>query len=126
MEKPVILIVGLGEESDDELVAELLKKFSILKCSNLTSADALLATTIVNLILMVVTNGNLGNLAIIRTIKTKYPTIDILLVCGNIGNQRIARAFSYGITDAFKLPYQIDLIVERVNTLLKQKEEAKQ
>ena len=53
----------------------------------------------------------------------QFPDTVIIVVDGDQNRDVIAKAFSYGAKDAFRIPYKRALIVERVQALLSRRSE---
>jgi len=53
----------------------------------------------------------------LRKLKTEFPKLCIVLVNGGITQTKIAAAFSEGVRDYFSWPYDVSLLVERIQYL---------
>jgi PleD family two-component response regulator len=69
-------------------------------------------------VIIEISEENSAELELIKRIKDQFPDTVIILIDGDDGREVIARAFSYGVKDAFRKPYNYALIVERVQALL--------
>jgi PleD family two-component response regulator len=58
---------------------------------------------------------------LIKHMSAQFPDTVIIVVDGDADREVIARAFSYGVKDAFRKPYNRALIVGRVKALLSRK-----
>ena len=53
----------------------------------------------------------------LRKLRTEFPGLCIVLVNGGITQTKIAAAFSEGVRDYFSWPYDVSLLVERIQYL---------
>ena len=120
MQKPCVIIYGPTITSDAELIQKLNKHVTIIICLEKDQFEALLETNNVDILLFEITTDSIVNLNIIKTIKRKYPHIEVILIDG-IGHRNIlARAFASGARDAFPISYNRGLLIERILALLRQ------
>jgi PleD family two-component response regulator len=120
MKKRRVLISGHSLSFDEELYGALQKIATVLKISDNHWIESLLAYNPVDLVIIEISEENSAELELIKRIKDQFPNTVIILIDGSENREVIARAFSYGVKDAFRKPYNRDLIVERVKTLLNQ------
>mgnify|MGYP001088952571 CR=1 FL=1 len=118
MKKHCILVSGSTVAIDEELVDELQKSAKVLKNTDNNQVEAIISERKVDLILFEISKDHFSEVEIIKSVKTRFPNIEILLINGNQDRELTAKAFSYGAKDAFRKPYKSPLIVERVNALL--------
>ena len=118
MKKRRVLISGHSLCFDEELYGALQKIATVLKISDNHWLEALLAYNPVDLVIIEIAEENFAELELIKRVKDQFPNTVIILIDGDDGREVIARAFSYGVKDAFRKPYNRDLIVERVKALL--------
>lgn len=59
------------------------------------------------------------SLRTIRWLRDTVPELVIVLVDGGLTQQEIADAFREGIRDYFPMPYDMDLLAERISCLIK-------
>ncbi len=119
MEKYCVLISGLTIAIDKKLGDELQKSAVVLKNQDNPQIESITTDKKVDLILLEISKANPSEVEIIKTIKSRHPRIEILLVDGDGDREVIARAFEYGAKDAFRKPYKRALIVERVRALIR-------
>ena len=118
MKKRRVLISGHSLSFDEELYGALQKIVTVLKISDNHWLEALLAYKPVDLVIIEISKENSADLELIKRIKNQFPNTVIILIDGDNSREVIARAFSYGVKDAFRKPYDYALIVERVQSLL--------
>ena len=118
MKKRRVLISGHSLSFDEKLYVALQKIATVLKISDNHWIEALLAYNPVNLVIIEISEENSADLELIKRIKDQFPDTVIILIDGDEDREVIARAFSYGVKDAFRKPYNCALIVERVQALL--------
>ncbi len=118
MKKSVVIVSGPGIASDEELFLRLNKMANVMKIHDNKRICAILEEKKVDLILFEPANDVPADIEMVRQIKGLDHTVKIVLIDDRQNLKMTARAFYYGVQDAFRKPYKIDLIVERVNTLL--------
>ena len=118
MEKKCVLISGPSIAIDPQLGAEIQKSAMVLKNSDNRQILSLLQNRKVELILIEIIDEHISDIDLIQKIKIKFPEIMIVLIDGDGNRNLIAKAFEYGVKDAFRKPYRYDLIEERVKGLL--------
>ena len=118
MKKKYVLISGPTIGRDPQLGTEIQKIAIVLKNADNRQIFSILKNQNIALILFEIVNENLTDIDLIKSIKLKFPEILIVLINGNANRKLIAKAFEYGVKDAFRKPYRYDLIEERVKGLL--------
>ena len=121
MMKHCILISGSTIALDTKLVTELQKVAAVVTNLDNSNVESFIENTQVDLILLEIFNKKRSEIEMIKTIKNRYPRVEIILINGEGNQDLIAKAFKYGARDAFRKPYKIALIVERVNAVLRSK-----
>ena len=121
MMKHCILISGSTIALDTKLVTELQKIAAVVTNLDNSNVESFIENTQVDLILLEIFNKKRSEIEMIKTIKNRYPRVEIILINGEGNQDLIAKAFKYGARDAFRKPYKIALIVERVNAILRSK-----
>jgi len=120
MKTHCILISGSTIAKEERLYAELEKNARVIRNTNNYRIESILKSNEVHLILVEISNHNNTEIEIIKNVKHKYPDVEILLLNGDGDVEIIASAIEKGAKDAFKKPYKIDLITERINAILQQ------
>jgi PleD family two-component response regulator len=118
MKKRCILISGHSLSFDEELYVALQKIATVLKIADNHWIESFIINNPVDLVMIEIAEENSADLELIKRIKNQFPDIIIILIDGDNDRELIARAFSYGVKDAFRKPYNGALIVERVQALL--------
>jgi len=119
MKKKCVLITGLTIATDIELQSAIQEIAEILISTDNWRMMQIVKTHYVDLILIEVLRENGSEIDFIKDIKINYPGIEIVLMVGKNDRELIATAFTYGVKDAFRKPYNRNLIVERIATILK-------
>lgn len=119
MPNPCVLISG-PTSLDQGLLQELQKHATTLKCLQSSEIDAILESTEVTIVVLEITPDSSVDLDIIKAIKNKLPKIEIILIDGSDDGKIRARAFALGARDAFPKSYNRELLVERIQALLRQ------
>lgn len=113
------MISGPTITDDDQLISELKKNAQVITISNNEPIEEMLQNSRIDLILFEISHNNNHDARKIESIKNQFPDIPIIAMNGGGDNEAIAKAFSYGVIDAFKKPYKYYLIVERVNAIFR-------
>jgi transcriptional regulator with GAF, ATPase, and Fis domain len=87
--------------------------------------ESIISEKNVDILLLEVLSQNASEIEMIKTVRNRCPDTEIILIDGDADRDLIAAAFSYGIRDAFRKPYNRVLIVERVYALLRRLRRAK-
>ncbi|MGH7491706.1 MAG: response regulator [bacterium] len=104
--------------SSDWLLIQGLKaqhQVTLIEQINVLSQNLVLAQVNV-LVLDVSANQRLG-LRLLSFIKRRFPKLCIVLVDGGLTQQQVIAAFKKGAQDYFANPYDVRLLVERVQAL---------
>lgn len=118
MKNQHVLISGPAIAADEELIHEIEKTATASTNFDNQRLITIIAEKQVDLLLLEVPRCTLSQIQIIAQIRRRYPNLPILLVDGNGDRELIAAALGNGVNDAFRKPYKICLIVERVRTFL--------
>ena len=120
MPKPGVLISGPTISIDEPFIQELQNHAGILKCRLNNKIAAIFETAEIGVLVLEITADSWSDLNIIKTIKRKFPNIEIILINGNDDQGVLAKAFALGAKDAFPKSYDRELLVERIQALLRQ------
>ncbi len=119
MDKANILISGPTIARDEFLLKELRNIATVTRNADNSCVPSVLEQKPFDLLLLEVPVRNRDEIEMIREIKHGNPRLEIILIDGSGDSERVAQAFAYGIRDAFRAPYKWELIVERVEALLR-------
>ena len=122
MKNRCILISGHSLACDEMFCAALQKIAEVVKTSENSQIEAIMATRPVDLVIIEISKENPIEVELIKEMKTQYPHTVFILIDGDKNREVIARAFSYGAKDAFRQPYNRALVTERVKALLDRKD----
>lgn len=114
-----ILISGPTIAFDDELGRALEENAEIFKNSNNAEIESIIATHKIDLVLLEISKDRDWEVEIIKRVKKRFPGVLVVLIDGDNKRNVIAQAFESGVKDAFRKPYKTELVVERVNVLIK-------
>ena len=118
MSIPCICVSGSTITKDKVLIAQLEKYLAVIKNYANWQIEPVLSRNKVDLLLLEISPGNLTDLELIKRLKEQYPHLKIVIIDGNGNRHLVTQAFAYGVKDAFKRPYLIELVVERINALV--------
>ena len=119
MTQKCILVFGPTISYDKNLIDALKECGSVKTIEDKSEIESIIRKNKVGLMLLEITSENTSELKLIKKITKEFKNLKIILIDGNGKNELIARAFQYGIVDAFRKPYKGELIVERVRAILK-------
>lgn len=119
MAKNCILVSGPTIAYDEKLKDELGKFAVVLTSDDNSQIESILNDNKIDLIILEISNANLHEIEVIKSVKKKFPETEIILVDGDGDQELIAQAFAYGAKDSFRKPCKGILIVERAKALLR-------
>lgn len=115
---PTILISGATIANDDALVKELQKSARVLRNEDSGNLKALIAQTPVQLLILELPEQGRTEMEMISQLKQRHPRLQIVVINGNGNSEALAEAFGVGVEDAFRRPYRVELLEERIRVLL--------
>lgn len=119
---PTILISGVTIANDDALVRELQKSARVLRNEDSGNLKALIAQTSVQLLILELPEEGRREMELISQLKQRHPRLQIVVINGNGNSEALAEAFGGGVKDAFRKPYKVELVEERVREMICQKQ----
>ena len=119
MKKCCVLISGSTIAGDEELQNALQQSADVIKNSDNSQIESIIKKHKVDLILLEMLKGNGSEIDLIKNLRFKFPKIAIVVIDGDGDQDKLAKVFHYGVKDAFRKPYKCDLIVERIEALLR-------
>jgi DNA-binding response OmpR family regulator len=115
-----LLLCGEHVSVDRRLIESLKFKYKLSYATNINDLDTILEEKTFSLILLELMGATKAELKIIQKIKSNYKSV-ILIVINNKKNvQNVVNLFNAGAVDVFPVPYNVELLVERVEALLKE------
>jgi len=114
----MVLVSGPTIAEDEKLIVALSKHAGVIRNRNNSKIEKRLSTNKICLVLLEITKESAFEIEMIARIKRYYPYIEILVVNGDGDRDVLAEAFKWGTKDAFRRPYNTDLIVDRVLAIL--------
>ncbi len=119
--KSHILLCGHTLYHDKVLHGYLRKKFKLYLLSKFENRELFETILIESITLVVLEFSKMweSELKIIRGLLIKYHNLIVIVIDGNSSNEAIIKAFYYGAIDVFRKPYRRELLVERIEALLK-------
>lgn len=119
MSKRYVLLSGRSVAADDDLYEALQRTVQVIKNLENNWIESILRQQPVDLVIMEVSESKLNEIEIIRKIKQNFPETEFIVIGDDKDQPAIAAAFAQGAKDAFRRPYKTNLIVERVQALLR-------
>jgi len=119
MKKPCVVVSGHSIACDAELVGALQKFAVVIKNSENKKMNSILKETKVDLIVIELSQEYHSEVEVIKNLKSQFPLLEIVIINGNGNKSALIGGFKHGARDAFRKPYKVDLIIERVEALIK-------
>lgn len=116
---PTILISGATIANDEALARELQKSARVLRNEDSGNLKTLIAQTSVQLLILELPEQGRTEMEMISQLKQRHPRLQIVVINGNGNSEALAEAFGYGVKDAFRRPYRVELLEERVRGMIK-------
>jgi len=114
-----LLLCGHQIVDDKKLINPLKKKYELYIARNLQNCNKILAGKPISLIVFEFSNERQSQLKMLKLWKTKYANIIVIVVNGKKNVHSVVELFNAGASDVFPMPYNAELLVERVEALLK-------
>jgi DNA-binding NtrC family response regulator len=114
---PLVCLAGHDVSTDWPLIQLLMVSHAVIlleRVENLGSAPLLAA---VRVLVMDAAAPDEVALRLVPEIHGRYPALAILLVDGGVNQCQLVRAFREGTCDYFPVPYNVQLLAERVGIL---------
>jgi len=103
------------------LISKLAKKYIVAVSCDVDEFSRYIKLRRYDLVLFEIPESEQIFIKTVAEIVNLEPTPQIILLGGNSAQVAIAEAFRLGVCDYFPKPVEIDLLAERVNTILKSK-----
>jgi len=116
---PTIVISGATIANDEALVRELQKSARVLRNEDSGNLNALITQTSVQLLILELPEEGRKEMEMISQLKQQHPHLQIVVINGNGNSEALADAFGCGVEDAFRRPYRVGLVEERVREMIK-------
>lgn len=116
MKRKCVLLYGPTLYKDKELQRKLRQSYSLITEQDETQIEKMLKSHKVDLLLMELENDKTEIVDLINDTKVRLPGIQIVVINGN--QSLISKAFQNGVKDAFRKPYKVELVLERISILI--------
>ncbi|MCK6563026.1 hypothetical protein HUU39_28410 [candidate division KSB1 bacterium] len=110
MAKHCVLVSGPTIAHDEKLKRELEEFAVVLTSEDNSQIKSILGDNKIDLIILEISNANLHEIEVIKIVKRRFPTTEIILVDGDGDQELIAQAFAFGVKDAFRRPHKRNLL----------------
>ncbi len=114
-----ILIYGKGIANNQYVITNLKAKYTVWFADALPEVVKLASGHHVDLTLFELSKNSKNRLSTLRKLRSLRPEVMILVMLDNKSTKEVAKILSYGVTDVFLNPFDPQLLVERVEALLK-------
>ena len=112
----VIAVFGSTLLTDNKLMKRLKNEFQVVPCSKIEKLMSILNKLNVSAILMEIDEDD-AELKPLTKAKSKHSKIPIIALGEGRQQDLIAKAFQRGVCDFFKVPYKVDLLMEKIKSL---------
>ena len=120
MPHPGILIAGRSIAGDAPLVNAISQiAATVTRRSPLDVEQTLLRYPTVRLLLLEIDLPDFDT-ALLQRWRRAFPDVQIVIIDGSVDRKLLAKAFSLGVKDAFSKPLNRELLVERVEVLMRE------
>jgi DNA-binding response OmpR family regulator len=116
-----ILIHGEDIASNEYVIKALEAKYRVWRSDDLPNLVNSANGHHPALILLELSKGRKKQLNTLKTLRSLLPEIIILVILDNKSTQEVAEILKHGAMDVFPEPYDPQLLVERVEALLKKR-----
>ena len=114
-----LLLCGKQVSADNRLINSLKVKYDIVYTSDFNHIENILKRDTISLILLELSGDREAKLQILKNIKLKYMKLIFLVINNQKSIQNVVEVFNAGASDVFPMPYNVELLVERTEALLK-------
>ncbi len=120
MSGPGILIAGESIAGDADLTSAVSQIAGTIVQGNPSAVEQTLQRMPgIRLVLLEITRMDF-DAGLLQRLRRNFPEVQIVLINGSGDRDLLAQAFSLGVKDAFPLPLNRDLLVERVAVLYRE------
>ena len=117
--RPQLLVCGKYLTGDKRLNRLLTKKYDLYIINQVQDLEKIVTQKTINLILIDVLKNRKKKLKTIKQLKRMIPDILIVVVNSSQNVRTAAEILTSGATDVFPMPYDSELLADRVDGLLK-------
>ena len=119
--KPTTLLCGKNITKDKLLFKDLEVKTNLLFFNDQSQISENFNFTEIDLVVLEYSDSLHDHLEFIRHLKKASPLVPIVVVSNSDSMEATVLSFRYGAKDFFKKPYKVDLLIERIDALLHEK-----
>ena len=115
-----VLLLGEGLVDNQPLLTNLLAEHNLQVLARKNSVEQLEQKEVktFRLIVLEINDSNLTSLDWLKLVKTQIPSIKFIVVNNGNSIDLVAKAFLYGANDFFRTPLDLNLLSERITSLL--------
>lgn len=117
MKTSTVILSGPTISRDRRLIDLFNEDMAVISIRRNSEIEVILRRQSIDAIVLEIPDDRSEEVEIIRTTRSQYPRIPIILIGGN--RELLAKAVQNGVNDIFKKPYRHDLLKERVSALIK-------
>ncbi len=120
MSGPGILVAGHTIAGDVNLIEAISKISETIATERPTAViRTLQRTPTIRMLLLELTRADF-DAGLLQRLRREFPWVQIILIDGRSDRDLLAGAFSLGVKDAFLKPINLELLIERVEVLMRE------
>ena len=113
-----IAIYGQSLQTNATLKNSLEANFHVFFCKDVDQVWKTVEEKSINVLLLEI--GTVGKeLIILKELQAKWPRLSVISLGLEEPKEHLIKAFKYGSNDFFKMPLNIDLLIERIEGIVK-------
>ena len=114
-----VLLCGERIIIDQSLIEPLERKYDVVIPKDDTDLETVIKRMQISLIIFEITNRREKQLQILKMLKSKFTELSVIAIDDKKDVQNTIDTFNAGATDVFLTPYNIALLVERIEAIFK-------
>lgn len=116
-----LAIYGKSFLTDTSLYNKLHEKFNVFFCKEVNQVWNTVEKETINVLLLKIgTNGK--ELELLKELQDQYLNLHVISVGLEKPKEHLIKAFKYGSNDFFKMPLNADLLIERIEGIVRRNE----
>ena len=117
-----IAFYGQTLQTDVTLKNRLEENFEVYYCKNINHINHTIENKSIDLLLLEI-GSNGKELKILKELHTKWPKLSVISLGLEEPKEDLIKAFIYGSNDFYKIPLNIELLIERIEGIVKRNNE---
>lgn len=113
-----IAVFGTTLFTKSDLCHNLEEKFHVFFCKNENQILEIIKRELISVLLLEI-GPNGKELKILKQLQDQFPKLHVITLGLEKPQQHLINAFKYGSNDFFKIPLNVDLLIERINWIVR-------